>query len=185
MKKFFIAIMAIATLSIVSCNKEEEKTADNTSIEKQDSIPTGNQDSTSIEGRWDAPRFADNPNDIAFVAIFAGENLDLYIIAWGQHYVGTYTLTDGTVNYNITEAYQAYTDVAYNGEGEMTSWSWSAGNLDATTLTLSEGYNWYTMKEEDLNSYKENLGEFGFNINGATASSSLFGIPDMIFPNVQ
>ena len=177
MKKFFIAIMAIATLSIVSCNKEEEKTADNTSTEKQDN--------TSIEGRWDAPRFADNPNDIAFVAIFAGENLDLYIIAWGQHYVGTYTMTDGTINYNITEAYQAYTDVAYDGEGKMISWSWNAGNLDAATLTLSEDFGWYTMNEEDFNSYKANLDEFGFNINGTTASSSLFGIPDLIFHKVQ
>ena len=169
MKKFLIAIMAIATLFSVSCNKEDEKTGDN----------------TSIEGRWDAPRFADNPDDIAFVAIFSGEKLDLYVIPWGQHMVGTYALTDGMVNYNISEAYQAYTDVALDGEGNIISWSWNAGNLDATTLTLAEGYDWYAMNENDFNSAQQNFGEFEFNVNGATATSTLVGIPNLTFHKVQ
>lgn len=170
MKKLrFIAILCAVALFAVSCNKEEEKTENN----------------TSIEGRWDAPRFADTPEDIAFVAIFAGAKLDLYVIAWGQHMVGTYTLTDGMIKYDISEAYQAFTDVTYDDNGNMTSWSWNAGNLDATTLTLSDGYQWYAMSEEALNQAKEDFGEMEFKVNGNTATSSLVGIPDITFHKVQ
>jgi hypothetical protein len=161
MKKMFIAFMAIAALVAVSCSKDEEKT-----------------ENTSIEGRWDAPRFADNPEDIAFVAIFGKDNLDLYVIPWGQHMEGTYTYSNGMVHYDITAAYQAYTDVSYNDNGDMISWSWNAGNLDAATLTLSEGFDWYEMPVDE---YRQEFGDFEFKINGNTATSTLVGIPDLTF----
>ena len=99
--------------------------------------------------------------------------------------VGTYTWADGTVNYDISAAYQAYTDVTYDADSNMVSWSWEAGNLDASTLTLTEGYGWYVMNEEDLNRAKEDFGTFEFNVNGTTATSSLVGIPDLVFHKVQ
>ena len=137
----------------------------------------------NLDGRWDAPRNNDNPSDIAFVALFEGNKLDLYIIAWGQHYVGTYQLANGVLTYDISKAYQAYTDVTFDGEGNMTSWSWMAGDLDASTLTLADGYDWYVMDAESLAEYKENLKEFGFQVQAGntTATSSLFGIPDLVF----
>lgn len=137
----------------------------------------------SLDGRWEAPRYNDNPSDIAFVALFDGNKLDMYIIAWGQHYVGTYSFASGVIKYNISKAYQAYTDVTFDGEGHMTSWSWMAGNLDATTLALSEGYAWYDMDAESLASYKEMLQEFSFQLQAgnASATSSLFGIEDLVF----
>lgn len=161
--KFIVALCAIG-LFFVSCNKDEDK---------------GN---ASIDGRWEALRFADNPNDIAFVAIFAGENLDLYVIPWGEHIKGTYTLTDGVINYNITEAYNASSvPVTYDDDGNMTNYSWTIGNLDASTLELSEGYNWYTMRGAEFARAKEDFGQFEFKINGNTATSSLVGIPDLVF----
>lgn len=181
MKKFFIAIMAFATLFSVSCNKEEGNNSNNSNNGNNGN----NGNATSVEGRWEAPRYADTPDDIAFVAIFAGGNLDLYVIAWGQHMVGTYTLADGTVNYDISAAYHAYTDVTYDADSNMVSWSWNAGNLNASTLTLTEGYDWYAMNEEDLNRAKEDFGTFEFNVNGTTATSSLVGIPDLVFHKVQ
>lgn len=137
----------------------------------------------NLDGRWDAPRNNDNPSDIAFVALFDGNKLDLYIIAWGQHYVGTYSYASGVISYNISKAYQAYTDVTFDGEGHMTSYSWMAGDLDATTLALSDGYQWYDMDAESLASYKEMLQEFSFQLQAgnASATSSLFGIEDLVF----
>ena len=178
MKKFFIALMAVATLFAVSCDKENENNGNN-----GNSGNNGND--TSIDGRWDAPRFADNPEDIAFVAIFAGDNLDLYVIPWGQHVVGKYTMTDGVINYNITAGYNAYTDVQYDDDNNMIGWAWNAGNLDAATLTLTEGYDWYMMDEESLNSAKQSFGTFEFKVNGTTATSTLVGIPDLVFHKVQ
>ena len=178
MKKILFAFMAFATLFAVSCNKEDEKTEGNTN---------GNTAANaSIEGRWDAPRSTESPDDIAFVAIFAGENLDLYVIPWGEHMRGTFTLTDGLIDYNITEAYNASSvPVHYDEDGIMTQNAWEAGNLDATTLELSAGYNWYTMRGVELNRVKGNFGQFEFTINGNTATSTMGGIHDLVFHKVQ
>ena len=174
MKKFLFALVAIATILTVSCGKDDKTDTDTTTSA-----------ATSLKGRWDAPRFSDAPEDIAFVAIFGEQDLDLYVIAWGQHMKGTYTWSNNVVKFNITEAYNAFTDVTFDGEGHMTSWSWNAGNLDATTLTLAEGYDWYAMNENDFNSAQQNFGEFEFNVNGATATSTLVGIPNLTFHKVQ
>ena len=91
---------------------------------------------------------------------------------------GTYSYSNGMVHYDITAAYQAYTDVSYNDNGDMISWSWNAGNLDAATLTLSEGFDWYEMPVDE---YRQEFGDFEFKINGNTATSTLVGIPDLTF----
>lgn len=170
MKKILFALVAATALMAVSCSKDDEKT---------DSA------ATSLVGRWEAHRFQENPEDIAFVAIFGEQDLDLYVIPWGQHIKGTYTWSDNVVKYNITEAYQAYTDVTFDGDGNMTSWAWEAGNLDAATLTLTTGYAWYPMTGEDLLRAKEEFGEFEMTVNGNTASSTLVGIPDLTFNKVN
>jgi YD repeat-containing protein len=168
MKKILFALMAVVALVTVSCSKTEEETTE-----------------TSLKGRWEAPRFPDTPEDIAFVALFGEANLDLYVISWGQHLRGTYTWANNVVKYNITEAYKALTDVEYDEEGNMTSWSWNMGNLDATTLDLTSGYEWYPMTAEELNRAKEDFGEFEFNVSGNTATSSLVGIDNVTFNKVN
>lgn len=168
MKKIFFALMAVVALVTVSCSKTEEETTE-----------------TSLKGRWEAPRFPDTPEDIAFVALFGEANLDLYVVSWGQHLRGTYTWADNVVKYNITEAYKALTDVEYDEEGNMTSWSWNIGNLDASTLDLTSGYEWYPMTAEELNRAKEDFGEFEFNVSGNTATSSLVGIDNLTFNKVN
>lgn len=168
MKKILFALMAVVALVTVSCSKTEEETTE-----------------TSLKGRWEAPRFPDTPEDIAFVALFGEANLDLYVVSWGQHLRGTYTWANNVVKYNITEAYKALTDVVYDEEGNMTSWSWNMGNLDATTLDLTSGYEWYPMTAEELNRAKEDFGEFEFNVSGNTATSSLVGIDNLTFNKVN
>lgn len=143
-------------------------------------IPEGwtvqDAEAPDLDGRWEGLR----DNDVAFVALFEGSNLDLYIIAWGQHYVGTYQYADGAIVYTISEAYQAYTDVT------ATSHSWEAGNLDASTLTLSDGYDWYQMDPDTLANYKEDLQEFSFLLQDGnnSATSALFGL-DIVFTKVN
>ena len=164
MKKLLFALMAICALATVSCTKDDE---------------------TSLKGRWEAPRFSDTPDDIAFVAIFGEKDLDLYIIAWGQHLKGTYTWANDVVKFNITEAQQAFTNVTFDDAGNMISWEWMAGNLDAATLTLSEGYNWYTMADEEWERAVDEFGEFEFKVNGNTATSTLVGIDNLTFNKVN
>ena len=147
-------------------------------------IPEGwtvqDAEASDLDGRWEALRDNDDPTSVAMVALFAGNNLDLYIIAWGQHYVGTYQYADGAITYTISEAYQAYTDVT------ATSHSWEAGNLDASTLALSDGYDWYEMDPDTLANYKEDLQEFSFLLQDGnnSATSALFGL-DIVFTKVN
>lgn len=138
----------------------------------------------SLDGRWEALRDNDDPNSTAAVALFEDNSLDLYIIAYGQHYSGTYSYEDGTIIYNITSGFQAYTDVSYNPDtGEMESSSWQAGNLDASTLRLEDGYEWYSINEED---FEPDLASFPFVIqDNGTANSSLLGIQDLVFTKVN
>ena len=142
--------------------------------------------SSDFDGRWEALRNNDDPTSVAFVALFEGSNLDLYIIAWGQHLSGTYSYEDGTIIYDITAGLQAYTDVSINPDtGEMESSSWQAGNLDPTTLTLSDGYDWYSMSDEDLSNLQD-FAQFPFVIqDNGTAISSLVGIQDLVFSKMN
>ena len=164
MKKLFFALVAAATLMCTSCTKEEE---------------------TTLKGRWEAPRAADMPDDIAFVALFGDTELDLYIIAWGQHLKGTYTWNNDVVTYNIASASQAYTNVTYDAAGNMATWEWMAGNLNASTLTLASGYEWYPMSDEELTRAKEDFGSFAFKVDGTKATSTLVGIENITFNKVN
>lgn len=175
MKKILLCLVAAAALMTVSCSKNDETKPNNDNTNQQ----------VSLTGRWNAAHSAEDPEDIAFVAIFTEDSLDLYVIAWGQHMKGTYSWINGVVKYDIAKAYQAFTDVTYDGSGNMTSWSWWAGNLDGSSLALSTGFDWYQMTAENLEQAKEDFGEFGFNVNGNTAISSLVGLENLIFKKVN
>lgn len=55
-----------------------------------------------------------------------------------------------------------------------------------TTLQLAEGYEWYPMNEENLNSYVEELAQFSFiRQDNSTATTSLFGIENLVFRKVD
>ena len=146
----------------------------------------------SLDGRWTAPRSSEQPDDIALVLDFSGNKLTLYIIAWGMRFEGTYTYASETVSYAITKGSKALTDVHYDGEGTMDSYSWMAGNLDANTLQLAEGYAWYdmTVASNPFNDlyleYKESLASFDLKMTGADqATSSYIVIPDVVLTKVK
>lgn len=146
----------------------------------------------SLDGRWTAPRSSEQPDDIALVLDFSGNKLTLYIIAWGMRFEGTYTYASETVSYAITKGSKALTDVHYDVEGKMDSYSWMAGNLDASTLQLAEGYAWYDMTvatnpfNETYLEYKESLASFDLKMTGADqATSSYIVIPDVVLTKVK
>ena len=169
MKKFFaIALTVLSLAAFASCNGEDK------------------EENASLEGRWNAGRYSDTPDDYAFCLIISGNKMDAYIVAWGEHFEGTYTYSDNEINYNITKASKAWTGVSYDENGNMVSWAWETGNMDQETFELSEGYGWYPMSEEDLADRKEMLSKFKFQIKGDTAASSdLFGIEGLTFHKAE
>ena len=127
------------------------------------SLSTISYGDIDLDGRWNAPRSAEDPEDITFCLIFDGGSLELYVIPWGQCYQGTFSFTNGVISFNIDRGYQAYSDVSYDPEtGEMDSYSWWAGNLDGETLELEDGFDWYLMSDEMLSQYEESFTTIGF-----------------------
>ena len=158
MKKFFILALS-AVIALASCTKED-----------------GN-----LDGRWNAAR-GEGMDDYAFSLIFKGDKLTMYVIAWGQRYEGTYTYADDVITYNITNQYQAYSNVSYDDDGNMTSYHWGHGDMDQNTFKLAAGYDWYDMKKARPDLYEDNkemYGSFTFHNNGdGTATTNLgFGTP--------
>lgn len=138
-----------------------------------------------LDGRWNATREG-YPDDYLFSFIFSGNQLDVYIIAWGQHYVGTFSYSGGVISYNIQTVYQAYTDVTYDENHQMITYSWMAGDMDQETFSLYPGYGWYNMNGQEM--YEENKNELSviqFQLTGDnTATSSVFW-RDCTFYRVQ
>jgi len=130
-----------------------------------------------LDGRWNAVRVG-SPDDYILSFIFSGNRLDVYIIAWGMHFVGTYTYADGVISYSISDVYRAFSDVSYDDHGKMSTWSWTAGDMDPQTFQLQPGYDWYNMNgEESYEEYKNELSAIGFQLTGEnTATSSIFGL---------
>lgn len=146
----------------------------------------------SLEGTWQAPRSAEQPNDIALVLNFSGNNLTLYIIAWGMRLEGTYTYANETVTYTITKGSKALADVSYDAEGKINGYSWSAGGLDPNTLQLTEEYAWYDATDadnpfnEDYLELKTSLASFDLKVTGTNqATSEQIVIPNVVLTKVK
>ena len=161
MKRIFY-LLTIALVALVSCNNDKE-------------------DSVSLDGRWNAPRFADTPDDYAVSLIFNGNKLDAYIIAWGEHHEGTFTFVDNKISFNITKSESAFSDVTFDVGGNRISYNWEAGNMDQETFELAPGYEWYgTDVMGDLINGQEMLSEFTFKVKGNSAPTDLFSL-DLVF----
>lgn len=134
------------------------------------------EDSATLEGRWNVWRGADNPQDYTFSLIFKGNKLDVYIIAWGVHVSGTYTYANDEVTYNITSAQKAWSGVTFNEKGEMETYSWMAGDMDKDTFELVPGYAWYPLPGDDPSHPGDMLSKFKFKLlTATTAETELMG----------
>ena len=124
-------------------------------------------DNKVSDGRWDG--YMGELSDHGIVYLFSGDNVDIYIIAWGEHLKGTFTHEGGIINFNLREGYNARI-------GNETSWSWEAGNLNPKTLQLTEGYAWWQMDIETLNERKQEVASFTFAlVSDVKAYGGLFG----------
>ena len=120
-------------------------------------------------GRWNG--YMGESSAHGMVYIFGDSLVDIYIIAWGEHLKGTYAHKNGILYFNLIEGYNAR---FYGSDG--LSWWWEAGNLDAETLKLTEGCNWYQMDEEVFNERKQEISSFTVALGSDTkAYGGLFG----------
>ena len=106
------------------------------------------------DGRWNG-FVGEDGDDHGMVYIFNGNDIDIYIIAWGEHLKGSFTHEGGVMSVNLSKGYNARI-------GDEESWSWEAGNLDPETLELTPGYSWWQMDEEVLRERQQEVAKFTF-----------------------
>jgi len=139
-------------MALVSCDKEAD----------------GN-----LDGRWDASRSEEMPDDMIYTFVFKGNTLDLYVHSYGWHCTGTYTYANDVIKYNVTDIQQSLSGVAFDDEGTLISYHGGMGSLNSSTLKPSEGYEWYplNLNRQDLfDEYKDNYKEFSFKKTSATTA---------------
>ena len=118
-------------------------------------------------GRWNG-LMGEDGSDCGIVYFFYENEVEFYIIAWGEQLKGSYTHEGGVINFSLREGYNART-------GDAESWSWEAGNLDPETLQLTEGYEWWQMDNDVLSERKQELEKFTFAlVSDDKAYGSLF-----------
>ena len=118
-------------------------------------------------GRWNG-LMGEDGSDCGIVFFFYENEVEFYIIAWGEQLKGSFTHEGGIINFNLREGYKARI-------GDAESWSWEAGNLDPETLRLTEGYEWWQMDNEVLSERKQELEKITFAlVSDVKAYGSLF-----------
>lgn len=152
MKKFlFFAITtAVMGLSFTSCDKENDDDSNTT---------------VSLDGRWDGTRRGGGHGFQDMTLIFNGNEVDVYIIAWGDHLKGTYTYQNDSLTFSFKNE-NAYDALIV--EDNYKGWNVSDGAFDPETLELTSTeelpYQWYVMDEEDFEMDVDFLSSFGFKL---------------------
>ena len=176
MKKFLFFAIATAMLGMTytSCddkkedlNEEKEKAKEEVKGDsiKGDSIKTDSIKTFSLIGRWDClPEDAQvGQGEQRLTLIFDSTNVDVYIVAWGDHLRGTYTYENDTLYFSFKneDAWDAQIIDEYSK-----GWFVGDGALDPETfyLTYTEEYpyRWYQMDSEVFNDDVQWLSDFEF-----------------------
>ena len=151
MKKFlfYALVTAVMGLSFTSCDKEEDDS--NAKV--------------SLDGRWDGTRKGGGHGFQDMTLIFNGNEVDVYIIAWGDHLKGTYTYQNDSLYFSFKNenAYDALiVEEGYKG------WFMGDGAFDPETLELTYTeeypYRWYLMDPENFDMDVEFLSSFEFKL---------------------
>ncbi len=137
----------------------------------------GNYSRKVANGRYDMFRDL-SANDTSAVFIFNGNKVDFYIIAYGEHFSGTYTHENGVLRMNFTQG------ICLSDNNE--SRSWFAPGLDPETLEPYAGYEWYDMTSLDdwtmqmFNEEKRRFGEVTFVLVSDRDGYGSIGLPGII-----
>jgi hypothetical protein len=134
-----------------------------------DKMENGNDSNKiiSLDGRWDGvPEGVQvGIGEQRITLIFDGNNVDLYIVAWGDHLRGTYTYENEKLNFSfkIEDSWDALIVDEYSS-----GWFAGDGALDPETFELKYTeelpYRWYQMSAEMFNTDVEFLKDFTFKI---------------------
>ena len=162
MKKilFYAIATAMLGLSFTSCDEEE--------------IEDNSQTKVSLDGRWDGTRKGGGHGSQDMTLIFNGNEVDVYIIAWGDHLKGTYPYQNDSLYFSFKNE-NAYDALII--DGDYKGWFVGDGAFDPETLELTYTeelpYRWYKMDEEQFETDVNFLSSFEFHlIDGKTAVGS-------------
>ena len=133
MKKLLI-LAATALMALVSCTKDGEG---------------------SVEGRWNGYA-EDTPNDYVVSYILTGSKADIYILAWGEHYEGTWTKNNSNVTFTVTSGSRAE---KHYEDGSKEYGMANGSIVNQETFELGDGFQWYELDAETFTTRKQEIAE--------------------------
>jgi len=99
---------------------------------------------TLSDGRWDAPHggikpaVIDSPdNDYTVFFFVKGNNLEMYVPAWGFNTKGTFAINNGVLDYDVTWSRQGIWR-----QGDSYGWNASEGEFNPETFEIKLPYKW-------------------------------------------
>ena len=165
MKKFLFFAIATAMLGMTftSCDKEKE---DDSNVK------------VSLDGRWDGAPKGFPYAQQNMTLIFKVNQVDVYILAWGDHLKGTYKYENDSLSFSFK--LEDALDARHYTDEESWGWNFGDGALNPETLELSEPYDWYPMSESDFEGDKAYLSEFSFKLIDEKTAESGGSNPQMV-----
>lgn len=147
---FFAIASAMLGMTFTSCEKEDDSNK-----------------TVSLDGRWDGvlPGGEVGKGEQRITLIFDGNKVEVYIVAWGDHLIGTYTHKDDKLDFSFSN------DNAWDALiVEESYWGWDMGDgaLDPETFELTytdeKPYRWYKMSADQYEIDLDFLKDFTFKI---------------------
>lgn len=116
------------------------------------------------DGRWDAPHNGNKPAaytpdvDYRICMVVSGSDIDLYVLAWGYHIQGKFTLENGNLHIETDDDhiwsghYVEANSISWSAWGPPTDefedgWDYSYGSLNPETFALQSPYQWYSVSD--------------------------------------
>lgn len=103
-------------------------------------------DAAGVDGRWNGYR-EDRPDDY-FVSCFFKDNssVEMWIIAWGEKYTGTYTVNGSNLTVTVDKAWRSE-----KRDGNSREWGMANGSITSQeTFALGEGFQWYPLEGQEF-----------------------------------
>lgn len=127
MKKLFAALFA-AVIAFTACTK----------------------DTGEVDGRWNG--YAEgNPNDYVVSVFLDNGSVEIWVIAWGEKYKGSYVMNGSNVTFTIDKAWRS--EKRSDGYAE---YGISNGSITSQeTFALGEGFQWYEFDADALADVKQ------------------------------
>ena len=131
------------------------------------------KDVGDVDGRWNGCREG-NPDDYYLSVFLDNGSVEMWVIAWGEKYQGSYVMNGSNVTFSIEKAWRSEKRTENSTESGIVNGSITSQE----TFALGEGFQWYELDEEEFARRKKDVSDtFSLVVDSATTGhGAAFGL---------